>query len=116
MAPRQITLLDLRDRVPMHGEAEGLVTDGHAARQFLHIPVEGLGVVSPEVGESNLHLPHCATSGAFDLRDWQNDKGSPAVNGQRAKPTLHAGSGGYLAIATGRTAVVIGAWDMVKII
>jgi hypothetical protein len=52
----------------------GDVLDGHAARQFQGVALEGAGIGPPRGGEGDLDLPDDTAVQAFDARDGQSTK------------------------------------------
>src|SRR5262249_53826077 len=111
IAPRQVALLDVLDRVPADAEVMGDVLDGHVAEQLQGVALEGLGVAAPRVGEGDLDLADGATGAALDAGDGEDDGGGSAADGQRAEAALGVAAGGDVAGAAGRAAAVAGVLD-----
>ena len=69
-------------------------------RQFQGIPLEGLGVGSPGIGEANFHLAGHSTGLAGNSWNRQDEKRCSVADRQRSEPPLGTPSGLNVARAT----------------
>ena len=83
-------------------------------RQFQGVPLEGLGVGPPRIGEVDLHLADHPTGLAGDAWDREDNGGGAAADGQRPEPPLDLSLGPNVPRAARLAPEVLGSCRMVK--
>ena len=101
IATTEVALLDVLDDVPTDAQVAGHIKDGRAPRQLQDVPLEGLGIAPPRVGEGDLDLTDDPAGPAGDAGDREDHDGGAATDGQRSEPPLDAASRSDVARAAG---------------
>ena len=108
IAARQVALLDVLDQVPADAQVRGHVADGHPPGEVQHVPLEGLGVAPPRVGEGDLDLTHHPTGTALDARDGEHQGRRARADGQGPEASLDVTARDQVAGTAGRAPAALG--------